>query len=85
MSEEPRAGHGGGAPVRARARRALDGYELSGKHGVWIVAEPDGGPVIAAFYEVEGWPGWWRGHAFGRVKQVFAPGAEPRAVARRFI
>lgn len=63
----------------------LDGRELYGKHGVWIVAEPDGGPVVAAFYTVKGSPGWWRGHAFGRVKQVFAPRAEPAAVAARFL
>lgn len=52
--------------------------------GVYVVADPDG-PVVAAFYALDGEPGWWRGHAFGRVKQVFAPDVEPPEVARRFL
>ena len=56
-----------------------------GKDGVFIVAEEPDGAVIAAFYALEGEPGWWRGHAFGRVKRVFAPGAEPPDVAAKFM
>ncbi|RKS76486.1 hypothetical protein BZB76_1842 [Actinomadura pelletieri DSM 43383] len=60
-------------------------YELYGKNGIWIIAET-GGPVVAAFYSVDGHPGWWRGHAFGRVKRTFVPGdPDPVDVARRFI
>ncbi|GAA1789373.1 hypothetical protein [Actinomadura chokoriensis] len=71
--------------MTGQATPDLDGLELYGKHGVWIVAEPDGGPVVAAFYTVTGSPGWWRGHSRGRVKQVFAPRDEPPAVAARFL
>lgn len=59
-------------------------YEVYGKNGVFIVAEPSG-DVIGAFYAVEGSPGWWRGHAFGRVRKVFLPAAEPLTVAERFM
>ncbi len=56
-----------------------------GKDGVWIVAETNDGPVIAAFYALDEAPGWWRGHAWGRVKQLFLPGKEPRDVAASFL
>lgn len=75
----------GEPPARSnRGRRALGRHEVYGKEGVWIVAE-QGGPVVAAFYEVEDWPGWWRGHCRGRTKKVYAPGAEPLLVAERFL
>lgn len=59
-------------------------HQVHGKDGVFIVTEADG-PVVGAFYALEGSPGWWRGHCRGRVKQVFAPGAEPLTVAERFL
>lgn len=74
----------GEAPAAAPGRRALGRYEVYGKEGVWIIAEQDG-PVVAAFYQVEGSPGWWRGHCHGRVKKLYAPDAEPLGVAERFL
>ncbi|MFC4052111.1 hypothetical protein ACFOY4_20705 [Actinomadura syzygii] len=52
---------------------------------MYVIAERDG-PVVGAFYAVPGWPNWWRGHSFGKVRQVFQPGdVDPLAVAERFL
>ena len=56
-----------------------------GKDGVFIVSEEPSGAVIAAFYALEGEPGWWRGHARGRVRQLFLPGKKPPDVAASFL
>lgn len=63
-----------------------EGYEVYGgtSDDVYVIAERDGG-VVAAFYALESSPGWWRGHAFGRVRQLYLPGAEPLTVAERFV
>ncbi|WP_433463216.1 hypothetical protein [Spirillospora sp. CA-128828] len=65
--------------------RLSSGHEVYGKNGVFIIAERPSGDVVSAFYAVEGSPGWWRGHAFGRVRRLFLPGAEPLTVAERFM
>lgn len=63
----------------------MTAYEVRGNDGVYLITER-GGPVVSAFYAVEDSPGWWRGHAFGRRRQVFAPGdVDPVDVARRFL
>jgi hypothetical protein len=75
---------GDARPVLARTS---DGYEVYGGKcdGVYVIAER-GGPVVGAFYAVPGWPNWWRGHTFGKVRQVFQPGDfDPLAVAERFV
>lgn len=61
-------------------------YEVYGGKvdGVYVVSQP-GGPVIAAFYAVPGSPDWWRGHSFGKVRQLYLPGVDPVDVAGRFI
>ncbi|WP_433465688.1 hypothetical protein [Spirillospora sp. CA-128828] len=61
------------------------GRKVYGKNGVFIVAEEPSGDVIGAFYALEGEPGWWRGHAYGRVRRLFLPAAEPLKVAERFM
>lgn len=62
-----------------------DGYQIKGRDGVYILVDRRAGDVAGAFYAEEGDPGWWRGHAHGRVKRVYAPGAEPSVVAGRFL
>lgn len=60
-------------------------YEVIGGDGVYIVADRDSGDIVATFY-AETDPGWWRGHAFGRVRRLFLPGhSDPVAVAGRFL
>ena len=65
----------------------MTAYEVRGGKGdgVYVVAER-GGPIVASFYALEEEPGWWRGHSFGQVRQVYEPGdVNPVDVARRFL
>ncbi|MFC4054644.1 hypothetical protein ACFOY4_33560 [Actinomadura syzygii] len=65
-----------------------DGYEVYGGtiDGVYIITEPDDGPVVGAFYAMAGSPGWWHGHAFGKPKKVWQPGNDdPLDLAQRFL
>jgi hypothetical protein len=61
-------------------------HELKGSDGTYIVVTRDSGHVVAAFYAEETEPGWWRGHAHGRVRRLFLPRvSDPVTVAGRFL
>jgi hypothetical protein len=59
-------------------------YEVrGGEDGVYLLIGPSGS-TVGAFYR-EDQPGWWRGAAFGHVRKLFLPAAEPLDVGRRFL